>query len=97
MTRYVFTVNRKHIVINKPSHGPRRRLPKRPVCDRDHQESTMNKWNMNGGTAQQRISLNAWKLQIAAGHVSHRSSCGHGRYTVRIYLVFLQTAYDRMY
>ena len=73
-------------------------LPRRPISDREHQESTMRKWSLGDKpTAQQRISLRAWELQLAAGRVAHPSPCGRGRYKVLILCPYLIQAYEELY
>jgi hypothetical protein len=96
MTTYVFKAGEKS---TRVTHIPKRpRCPKRPSQDREHLESTMRKWSMSTKqTAQQRISLRAWELQLASGRVATRSSCGHGLYKVLIPLPFLEKAFVELY
>ena len=74
------------------------RRPRRPIANREHQESTMRKWSLGGKlTAQQRISMRAWKLQLAAGRLTTPTPCGRGRYKVLILCLYLNQAYDELY
>ena len=95
MTVYYFKVNNKFIRIEQT---PRKTYPRRPLREREHQESTLKRWSMTTNpTPHQYISMKAWELQKKCGYASMPSPCGRGRYKILILLPFLIKAYDELY